>query len=68
MTKFTGEVLKNYGLHISRINAPGLPRITHFELICRANHIKPTFEMFNVFLFCELHRRFLFLQLPDRWG
>ncbi|KAJ0941970.1 hypothetical protein HanPSC8_Chr03g0086371 [Helianthus annuus] len=51
MTKFTGEVLTNYGLHISQINALGLPRITHFEFICRANRIAPTFEMFNVFYF-----------------
>ncbi|MFS7998908.1 hypothetical protein Hanom_Chr12g01159611 [Helianthus anomalus] len=65
MTKFTGEVLTNYGLHISQINALGLPRITHFEFICRANCIKPTFEMFNVFLFCELHWWFLFLQVSN---
>ncbi|KAJ0603773.1 hypothetical protein HanHA300_Chr02g0042091 [Helianthus annuus] len=51
MTKFTTEVLTNYGLHISQINALGLPRITHFEFICRANRIEPTFEMFNVFYF-----------------
>ncbi|KAJ0591910.1 hypothetical protein HanHA300_Chr03g0078771 [Helianthus annuus] len=51
MTKFTGEVLTNYGLHISQINALGLPRITHFEFICRANRIELTFEMFNVFYF-----------------
>ncbi|MFS7939165.1 hypothetical protein Hanom_Chr05g00448531 [Helianthus anomalus] len=29
----------------------GLPRITHFEFICRANRIEQTFEMFNVFYF-----------------
>ncbi|MFS7933254.1 hypothetical protein Hanom_Chr04g00377541 [Helianthus anomalus] len=51
MTKFTGEVLTNYGLHISWINALGLPPITHFEFIRRANRIEPTFEMFNVFYF-----------------
>ncbi|KAJ0611213.1 hypothetical protein HanHA300_Chr01g0012651 [Helianthus annuus] len=51
MTKFTREVLTNYGLHISQINALGLPRITHFEFICRANRIELTFEMFNVFYF-----------------
>ncbi|KAF5795908.1 hypothetical protein HanXRQr2_Chr08g0345191 [Helianthus annuus] len=49
MTKFTAAVLKNYGLHISQINALGLPRVTHFEFICRAGRIEPTFEMFNVF-------------------
>ncbi|KAJ0754037.1 hypothetical protein HanPI659440_Chr09g0342491 [Helianthus annuus] len=49
MTKFTVEVLTNYGLHISQINALGLPRLTHFEFICKANRIEPTFEMFNVF-------------------
>ncbi|MFS7998891.1 hypothetical protein Hanom_Chr12g01159441 [Helianthus anomalus] len=65
MTKFTGEALTNYGLHISQINALGLPQITHFEFICRANCIEPTFEMFNVFLFCELHWWFLFLQLSN---
>ncbi|MFS7908041.1 hypothetical protein Hanom_Chr01g00078511 [Helianthus anomalus] len=47
MTKFTAEVLRNYGLHISQINAIGLPHITHFEFICRANRVEPTFEMFN---------------------
>ncbi|KAM0056030.1 hypothetical protein Hdeb2414_s0006g00214991 [Helianthus debilis subsp. tardiflorus] len=51
MTKFTGEVLTNYGLHISQINALGLPRLTHFEFICRANRVVPTFEKFNVFYF-----------------
>ncbi|MFS7936328.1 hypothetical protein Hanom_Chr05g00414291 [Helianthus anomalus] len=51
MTKFTWEVLTNYGLHISQINALGLPRITHFEFICRANRVEPTFEKFNVFYF-----------------
>ncbi|KAJ0770443.1 hypothetical protein HanPI659440_Chr07g0257481 [Helianthus annuus] len=51
MTKFTGEVLTNYGLHISQINALGLPRLTHFEFICRANRVEPTFEKFNVFYF-----------------
>ncbi|KAJ0809874.1 hypothetical protein HanPI659440_Chr01g0020241 [Helianthus annuus] len=33
MTKFTAEVLTNYGLHISQINTLGLPRLTHFEFI-----------------------------------
>ncbi|KAJ0496998.1 hypothetical protein HanPSC8_Chr13g0556851 [Helianthus annuus] len=51
MTMFTAEVLTNYGLHISQINALGLPRLTHFEFICRANRIEPTFEMFNMFYF-----------------
>ncbi|MFS7888808.1 hypothetical protein Hanom_Chr00s000002g01599421 [Helianthus anomalus] len=51
MTKFTDEVWTNYSLHISQINALGLPRNTHFEFICRATHIEPTFEMFNVFYF-----------------
>ncbi|MFS7987553.1 hypothetical protein Hanom_Chr11g01024321 [Helianthus anomalus] len=51
MTKFTTEVLTNYGLHISQINALGLPWLTHFEFICKANRIKPTFEMFNVFFY-----------------
>ncbi|KAJ0669134.1 hypothetical protein HanPI659440_Chr17g0697541 [Helianthus annuus] len=51
MTKFKGEVLTNYGLHISQISALGLPQSTHFEFICRANRIEPTFEKFNVFYF-----------------
>ncbi|KAJ0618730.1 hypothetical protein HanHA89_Chr02g0056881 [Helianthus annuus] len=46
---FTAEALTNHGLHISQINALGLPSVTHFEFICRANRVKPTFEMFNVF-------------------
>uniref|UniRef100_A0A251VG72 Transposase (putative) gypsy type domain-containing protein n=1 Tax=Helianthus annuus TaxID=4232 RepID=A0A251VG72_HELAN len=49
ITKFTASVLRNYGLHISQINAIGLPRVTHFEFVCRANRVDPTFEMFNVF-------------------
>ncbi|KAJ0924565.1 hypothetical protein HanPSC8_Chr05g0229561 [Helianthus annuus] len=49
MTKFTAEVLRNYGLHISQINAIGLPRVTLFEFVCRANHVESSFEMFNVF-------------------
>ncbi|MFS8004367.1 hypothetical protein Hanom_Chr13g01224921 [Helianthus anomalus] len=51
MKKFTGEVLTNYGLHISQINTLWLPQITHFEFICRANCIEPTFEMFNIFYY-----------------
>ncbi|KAJ0770540.1 hypothetical protein HanPI659440_Chr07g0258771 [Helianthus annuus] len=51
MTKFTGDVLTNYGLHISQVNALGLPRITHFEFICRANRIEPTFEKLIMFYF-----------------
>ncbi|KAJ0622858.1 hypothetical protein HanIR_Chr01g0025361 [Helianthus annuus] len=49
ITKFTAAVLRGYGLHISQINAIGLPRITHFEYVCRAYRIEPTFEMFNMF-------------------
>ncbi|KAJ0666971.1 hypothetical protein HanPI659440_Chr17g0672661 [Helianthus annuus] len=49
MTKFTAKVLTNYGLHISQINALGLPRVKHFEFICRATRVEPTLEMFNVF-------------------
>ncbi|MFS7977026.1 hypothetical protein Hanom_Chr10g00899381 [Helianthus anomalus] len=37
-SKFIGEVLTSYGLHISQINALGLPRLTHFEFICRVSH------------------------------
>ncbi|KAJ0805360.1 hypothetical protein HanPI659440_Chr02g0049081 [Helianthus annuus] len=46
---FTAEALTNHGLHISQITALGLPSVTHFEFICRANRVEPTFEMFNVF-------------------
>ncbi|MFS7972982.1 hypothetical protein Hanom_Chr09g00851221 [Helianthus anomalus] len=51
MTKFLGEVLPKYGLHISQINALGLPRVTHFEFICRAQTWILTVEMFNVFYY-----------------
>ncbi|MFS7945310.1 hypothetical protein Hanom_Chr06g00522771 [Helianthus anomalus] len=51
MSKFIGEVLTDYGLHISQINALGLPRITHVVFICRAQCIEPTFEKFNIFYF-----------------
>ncbi|KAM0049005.1 hypothetical protein Hdeb2414_s0008g00280861 [Helianthus debilis subsp. tardiflorus] len=51
MSKFIGEVLTGYGLHISQISSLGLPRVTHFEFICRANHVELTFEKFNVFYF-----------------
>ncbi|KAF5776730.1 hypothetical protein HanXRQr2_Chr12g0527541 [Helianthus annuus] len=51
MSRFIGEVLTGYGLHISQISALGLPRITHFEVICRANRVEPSFEKFNVFYF-----------------
>ncbi|MFS7945307.1 hypothetical protein Hanom_Chr06g00522741 [Helianthus anomalus] len=44
MSKFIGEVLTDYGLHISQINALGLPRITHVVFICQAQCIEPTFE------------------------
>ncbi|MFS7907149.1 hypothetical protein Hanom_Chr01g00067871 [Helianthus anomalus] len=50
MSKFV-EVLTGYGLHISQISALGLPRVTHFEFICRANRVDPTFDKFNVFYF-----------------
>ncbi|KAM0040321.1 hypothetical protein Hdeb2414_s0012g00392391 [Helianthus debilis subsp. tardiflorus] len=49
ITKFTAAVLRGYGLHISQINAIGLPRITHFEFVCRSYRFEPTFEMFNTF-------------------
>ncbi|KAJ0668425.1 hypothetical protein HanPI659440_Chr17g0689141 [Helianthus annuus] len=51
MSKFLDEVLNGYGLHISQINALGLPRVTHFEFICRAQRVEPSFEKFNVFYF-----------------
>ncbi|MFS7910794.1 hypothetical protein Hanom_Chr02g00110411 [Helianthus anomalus] len=49
ITKFTVAVLRGYGLHISQVNAIGLPRVTHFEFVCRSYRVEPTFEMFNVF-------------------
>ncbi|MFS7925713.1 hypothetical protein Hanom_Chr04g00288291 [Helianthus anomalus] len=58
MSKFTAEVLTNYGLPISQINALGLPQLTHFKFICKANRIEPTFEMFNVFYFVSYTRSF----------
>ncbi|KAJ0946815.1 hypothetical protein HanRHA438_Chr01g0008121 [Helianthus annuus] len=51
MSKFIGEVLTSYGLHISQINALGLPRLTLFEFVCRANRMEPSFEKFNTFYF-----------------
>ncbi|KAF5807148.1 hypothetical protein HanXRQr2_Chr05g0230301 [Helianthus annuus] len=51
MTKFFGEVLSRYGLHISQINTLGLPRVTHFEFICRAQRLIPLVDMFNVFYY-----------------
>ncbi|KAJ0441883.1 hypothetical protein HanRHA438_Chr16g0750751 [Helianthus annuus] len=50
MSKFLGEILTRYDLHISQVNALGLPRVTDFEFICQAQKIEPTFEMFNVFI------------------
>ncbi|KAM0005224.1 hypothetical protein Hdeb2414_s0216g00836411 [Helianthus debilis subsp. tardiflorus] len=51
MSKFNSEVLTGYGLHILQISALGLPRVTNFEFICRANRVEPTFEKFNVFFY-----------------
>ncbi|MFS7968361.1 hypothetical protein Hanom_Chr09g00796531 [Helianthus anomalus] len=51
MSKFIGEVLTGYGLHISQINALGLPHLTHFEFICRAKRVEPSFKKFNTFFF-----------------
>ncbi|MFS7921261.1 hypothetical protein Hanom_Chr03g00234711 [Helianthus anomalus] len=51
MSKFIGEVLTGYALHISQISALGLPRVTHFEFICRANRVEPSFNKFNVSYF-----------------
>ncbi|KAJ0620959.1 hypothetical protein HanIR_Chr01g0003251 [Helianthus annuus] len=48
MTKFFGEIFTRYSLHISKINALGLPRVTHFEFICRAQKLVPSVEMFNM--------------------
>ncbi|MFS7934548.1 hypothetical protein Hanom_Chr05g00392831 [Helianthus anomalus] len=51
ITKFMGKVLTRYRLHISQINVVGLPRITHFEFICRAQHLIPSVDMLNVFYY-----------------
>ncbi|MFS7998322.1 hypothetical protein Hanom_Chr12g01152371 [Helianthus anomalus] len=58
MSKFLGEILTRYGLHISQVNALGLPRVTHFEFICQEQKIEPTFEMFNVFYYVTYTRGF----------
>ncbi|KAM0049665.1 hypothetical protein Hdeb2414_s0008g00288551 [Helianthus debilis subsp. tardiflorus] len=63
MPKFIGDVLTGYGIHISQVNALGLPRVTHFEFICRAQKIEPTFEMFNVFYYVTYSRGFYYLNL-----
>ncbi|MFS8033999.1 hypothetical protein Hanom_Chr17g01576071 [Helianthus anomalus] len=52
ITKFFGEVLSRYGFHISQISALGLPRVTHFEFIFRAQRLIPLVDMFNVFYYC----------------
>ncbi|MFS7898086.1 hypothetical protein Hanom_Chr07g00607251 [Helianthus anomalus] len=51
ITKFLGVVLTRYGLHISQIIPVSMPRITHFEFICRAQRLIPTVDMFNVFYY-----------------
>ncbi|MFS7986769.1 hypothetical protein Hanom_Chr11g01014171 [Helianthus anomalus] len=37
-----------------------MPRITHFEFICRAQNLIPTFETFNVFYYVFFNVRFYF--------
>ncbi|MFS7987381.1 hypothetical protein Hanom_Chr11g01021851 [Helianthus anomalus] len=49
MMKFFGEVLSRYGLHISQINALGLPPVTHFKFILRSQQLIPLVDMFNFF-------------------
>ncbi|KAJ0752165.1 hypothetical protein HanPI659440_Chr09g0321221 [Helianthus annuus] len=44
MLKFLGEILIKYGIHISQVNALGLPRVTHFE-------VGANVEMFNAFYY-----------------
>ncbi|MFS7911585.1 hypothetical protein Hanom_Chr02g00119891 [Helianthus anomalus] len=51
MTKFFGEILSRYGLHISQINALDLPHVTYFEFICQAQWLVPTVDMFNIFYY-----------------
>ncbi|MFS7925735.1 hypothetical protein Hanom_Chr04g00288621 [Helianthus anomalus] len=48
MMKLVGEVLKRYEIHISQINALGMPLITYFEFVCKPHDITSTWEMFNV--------------------
>ncbi|MFS8012586.1 hypothetical protein Hanom_Chr14g01322631 [Helianthus anomalus] len=50
-TKFFGEVRSRYGLHISQISALGLPRVTHFEFICRVQCLIPSVDKFNIFYY-----------------
>ncbi|MFS7954407.1 hypothetical protein Hanom_Chr07g00629891 [Helianthus anomalus] len=47
-----------YGLHISQINAMGLPRVTHFEFICRAQRLIPSVDMLHVFYYFSYTRGF----------
>ncbi|MFS7973915.1 hypothetical protein Hanom_Chr09g00862291 [Helianthus anomalus] len=54
ITKFLGDILTRYGLHISQISHVGMPQITHFEFICRAQNLILTFEMFNVFYYVSV--------------
>ncbi|KAJ0800043.1 hypothetical protein HanPI659440_Chr03g0098411 [Helianthus annuus] len=56
MSKFLGEILTKYCIHISQVNALGLPRVTHFEFICRAQKLVPTVEMFNIFYYVTYSR------------
>ncbi|MFS8018564.1 hypothetical protein Hanom_Chr15g01393491 [Helianthus anomalus] len=49
--KVSRRCLTRYGIHISQVNALGLPWIPHFEFICQAQKIEPNFEMFNVFYY-----------------
>ncbi|MFS7890179.1 hypothetical protein Hanom_Chr00s000007g01615721 [Helianthus anomalus] len=51
MSTFLGEILTKYGIHLSQVNALELPRVTHFEFICRAKKLGLTFEMFNIFYY-----------------
>ncbi|MFS7962835.1 hypothetical protein Hanom_Chr08g00731201 [Helianthus anomalus] len=51
LLKLLGEILTKYGIHLSQVNTLGLPRVTHFEFVCWAQKLVPTFEMFNVFYY-----------------
>ncbi|MFS7904202.1 hypothetical protein Hanom_Chr01g00033281 [Helianthus anomalus] len=57
MTKFTVEILSRYGIHFSLVSSVCMPCITHFEFICMAQNLIPTFEMFNVFYYVVMNVR-----------
>ncbi|MFS7921317.1 hypothetical protein Hanom_Chr03g00235381 [Helianthus anomalus] len=55
----------NYGIHLSQVNTIGLPRLTHFKFICRAQKIESTFETFNVFFIMSLIPEACIISTPE---